>query len=708
MNPAAILQILVEAKGVTQARRDVRGLESDLERTNKRGSAAMGAFAAASKGALMGVGAAAVFAAPKIIDLASDAEETASKFRTVFGPAADDAKRKLDEFSRATGTSRFAMIEQAAQFQALIRPMGLASQEAGKMSVGLTKLATDLASFNNTSVQEAMTALQSGLVGEAEPLRRFGVQLSATRVEAFAYANGIAKTGTELTAAQKAQASYRIILKDTSLAQGDATRTADSFANQFKRLKNQVTDLATELGIVLLPSVRAAVTWINNAVREMRTGTGEGGKFARVVGDIASGVGTLVEIVRTADLLIDRWRDTMLRTGSRIGKAVQPVLEDLRDVVKEIAAFFGDLVAHAKEAVEWIGQIKVPKIPDLNPFGGPSGGSGGPGIGLFNSVQQIADASLGWGLSGGRGPDQAFRPGDPGWHGQNRARDLSGAPGAMFAFASMLMNTMGSRLLELIYSPMGVGIKNGQVVNILGTYGRGVYDDHFDHVHVAMRHGGKVPGFGSGDRVPAMLEPGEFVMRKRIVDQFGPTFFAGLNGMRAGGMVGAGGPTISSMTWALEAMEGALAFAKTTAGIADDLEWLTAMERTLDALVKEAHRIGRADLISRFAPQLTSVRREIGDLTAPAPVPVEVVDIAPSAALPPAPDPEQERRDAIAVQLVDLMAQQVENQKRLIALAEKGDAATAAVAAAISGSIGGRLGLGGLQAVGSPNQVASL
>ena len=36
-----------------------------------------------------------------------------------------------------------------------------------------------------------------------------------------------------------------------------------------------------------------------------------------------------------------------------------------------------------------------------------------------------------------------------------------------------------------------------------------------------MQGGGEVPGQGTGDTVPAMLEPGEFVMSKGAVDQIG-------------------------------------------------------------------------------------------------------------------------------------------------------------------------------------------
>jgi hypothetical protein len=49
---------------------------------------------------------------------------------------------------------------------------GLAGDDLVKFSTDFTGLASDLASFNNTSPEEAITAIGSALRGEAEPLRR--------------------------------------------------------------------------------------------------------------------------------------------------------------------------------------------------------------------------------------------------------------------------------------------------------------------------------------------------------------------------------------------------------------------------------------------------------------------------------------------------------------------------------------------------------
>ena len=47
-----------------------------------------------------------------------------------------------------------------------------------------------------------------------------------------------------------------------------------------------------------------------------------------------------------------------------------------------------------------------------------------------------------------------------------------------------------------------------------------------------LARGGKLPGFGGGDRISALLEAGEFVMRKEAVARFGTGFFDALNHLR--------------------------------------------------------------------------------------------------------------------------------------------------------------------------------
>ena len=83
-----------------------------------------------------------------------------------------------------------------------------------------------------------------------------------------------------------------------------------------------------------------------------------------------------------------------------------------------------------------------------------------------------------------------YRPGDEdSYHGINRARDYAGSGGDMMMFANMMAGMYGGSLKELIYTPMGFSIKNGQRVP---PYAQ---DTHYDHVHVAYGRGAGNPAF---------------------------------------------------------------------------------------------------------------------------------------------------------------------------------------------------------------------
>jgi hypothetical protein len=117
-------------------------------------------------------------------------------------------------------------------------------------------------------------------------------------------------------------------------------------------------------------------------------------------------------------------------------------------------------------------------------MGGLGAGSVGGGVDAFTGM------ASGFGLQLTSG----YRPGDPGWHGANRARDYSNGTGPtpqMMQFAQSIAGRYGASLKELIYTPLGFSIKNGQRV---APYAQGA---HYNHVHVAYGLGKGTPAFFS-------------------------------------------------------------------------------------------------------------------------------------------------------------------------------------------------------------------
>jgi hypothetical protein len=147
----------------------------------------------------------------------------------------------------------------------------------------------------------------------------------------------------------------------------------------------------------------------------------------------------------------------------------------------------------------------------LNPFGDgpgkapggigaggvlPSGGAfGGSLMGARPAMAPFAAIGSRYGLhvSSGRRPGSITSSGNTSWHSTGEAIDEAGSPAGMLSYFKYLKSRFGGRLAELIYTPGGVGVKNGQPF----TYTGQVAADHYDHVHVAFDSG--APGQGDGD-----------------------------------------------------------------------------------------------------------------------------------------------------------------------------------------------------------------
>lgn len=212
-------------------------------------------LAAVGGGELLLVGTALAAVSSKAIQYGSDTAESLSKANVVFGKNADEIDAWSKTAATSMGISRQEALESAGTFGNLFRAMGLIPDVAKDMSTGVVKLSSDLASFNNRDPSDVLIALRAGIVGEFEPLRTLGVNLSANRVQLLAHAQGIKANYNELSASTKAQLIYKLILHDTALAQGDFARTSGGLANQQRIVSAQTKDLEAQLGGVLVPAL---------------------------------------------------------------------------------------------------------------------------------------------------------------------------------------------------------------------------------------------------------------------------------------------------------------------------------------------------------------------------------------------------------------------------------------------------------------------
>lgn len=237
------------------------------------------------------------------IQTGMDAVESDSLFETSLGNMADDVRAWSDEIADALGLNAVAMRKNTGVIYNMTTSMGVATNNALKMSKGVSLLAEDMASFYNLNSTEAFNKIRAGLTGETEPLKALGILVDENTIKQVAYSEGIATTGSELTQQQKVLARYVAILRQTGNAQGDLARTIDSPANQLRILKNQVSQLGLAFSNFLLPVVSAVLPYITaftkvityaiNTLAKFLGLTGKGGTSgtAKEVNNISSGIG---------------------------------------------------------------------------------------------------------------------------------------------------------------------------------------------------------------------------------------------------------------------------------------------------------------------------------------------------------------------------------------------------------------------------------
>jgi hypothetical protein len=325
------LQIIVTADGKGAAREFQQigaTAERELGRTEDRiKKLSSGLISSGSQFALAGgIATAGVF---KLAQAAGDYEEAASAASVVFGEASESVEQFGRDAITSAGLSRRAAVDAAVTFGTFGKAAGLTGENLATFSTDLTQLAGDLASFRNTSTEEAITAIGSALRGESEPIRRYGVLLDDATLKQEALELGIYDGVGALTQQEKVLAAQASIFKQTSDAQGDYNRTSESLSNQTKTFSAQLENLQVALGegavpvfSELLELTNGAVEGFQNLSPDTQDLVGKFGALAAVgttvIGGFAVLAGGALRLVETFGDLRGRLRDSegaLTRTG---------------------------------------------------------------------------------------------------------------------------------------------------------------------------------------------------------------------------------------------------------------------------------------------------------------------------------------------------------------------------------------------------------
>jgi hypothetical protein len=248
-----------DPKGLKQANAQFAKLQTSIGSLGRNFAIAGGAVVAGT--ALLG----------KAVQSASNFEAEFEGVNQVFGEAAKSVQAFAEQASQSAGLSATEALRASKVFGLFAKDAGLGAQGAADFSTTMVQLAGDLGSFNDLPTADALAAIQSGLMGQAEPLRKFGVFLDEDRLKlALFNATGKEVTGT-LSGQEKMMAAYYAILQQTTIQQGDFVKYQDTLGNQLKTISTEFDNLTKDIGLMLIPAITEAMPQIKEMARQLGT-----------------------------------------------------------------------------------------------------------------------------------------------------------------------------------------------------------------------------------------------------------------------------------------------------------------------------------------------------------------------------------------------------------------------------------------------------
>ena len=233
-------------------------------------------------GAALGVTAVAKFT-KSCLDLGSDLAEVQNVVDVTFG----SMREEINEFAK-TAITQFGISETSAKqytstMGAMLKSMGIGTQQAVKMSQVMAGLSADMASFYNLNADDAFYKIRAGISGETEPLKQLGINMSVANLEAYALSQGISKAYNKMSQQEQTLLRYNYLLSVTADAQGDFARTSDSWANQTRILSEQFNALKATLGQGLIAAFTPIVRGLNIVIGKLRVAAGYFKSFMELI-----------------------------------------------------------------------------------------------------------------------------------------------------------------------------------------------------------------------------------------------------------------------------------------------------------------------------------------------------------------------------------------------------------------------------------------
>ena len=188
--------------------------------------------------------------------MAMAAERSGRLFNAAFGSMAEEARKWATDVSSSLKVNQRDVEKAAAGFQLMFDNMGVGSEQAVQMTKDLTELGSKLEIIYGLNSGEGAQQLMSGLSGQGESLRKFGIIVKETAVEEYALRQGWIQHGQKLNEVGRAYVSYRLIMEQSKKATEGLAGVEKDLGEQRRRAKDEWNKIKEIIGTGLSPHDR--------------------------------------------------------------------------------------------------------------------------------------------------------------------------------------------------------------------------------------------------------------------------------------------------------------------------------------------------------------------------------------------------------------------------------------------------------------------
>ena len=289
----------------------------------------------------------------KAMDISSDLTEVQNVVDVTFG----NMKKTMEDFAKVSlsqyGMSALTAKDIASRYQAMGVAMGFSQKKMSGMSIELTKLAADMASFYNVEQKDVAKSLEAVFTGQTMPLRKYGIDLTQATLKQWALNNGLNANIKSMSAAEKMWLRYQYVMANSQQVMGDFARTSDSWHNQLVLLSGAFQTLGSIVGGSLI-----------NAFKP----------FIRALNSVMLKVIQFAEVVSNALGAIFGWK-------YESGGGISNDFSDAADSADDLAGSTGDAAKNTKKMADNLQSFDHLNVISSQKDSGGSGGGGGGAAG---------------------------------------------------------------------------------------------------------------------------------------------------------------------------------------------------------------------------------------------------------------------------------------------------------------------------------------